>query len=98
METFKKSDLVYSYNWTQYEKDDPRISGIPDATMFNRKEGLETLYIINYLTDHLAYGVDSFGHRLEKLIHDQLPEEITTQQDTIAWIKNNWNIHLVARP
>ena len=98
METFKKSDLVYTYNWTQYDIDDPRVSGTPDTTVFNRKEGLEILYIINCLTDHLAYGVDSFGHRIEKLIHDQLPEEITSQHDTIAWIKNNWKNHPVAKP
>lgn len=98
METFKKSDLVYTYNWTQYDIDDPRVSGSPDTTVFNRKEGLEILYMINYLTDHLAYGVDSFGHRIEKLIHDQLPEEITSQHDTIAWIKNNWKNHPVAKP
>ena len=54
--------------------------------------------MINYLTDHLAYGVDSFGHRIEKLIHDQLPEEITRQHDTIAWIKNNWKNHPGEKP
>jgi hypothetical protein len=31
--------LVYNYNWSQYEKDDPRIYGILDSTEFNRKEG-----------------------------------------------------------
>ncbi|WP_028317849.1 hypothetical protein [Desulfobulbus elongatus] len=90
MESFNKSNLVYTYNWALYEKDDPRISGIPDATAFNRKEGQEVLYIINCLTDHLAYGVDSFGNKIEKLLHDRLPEEIDTQGDTIAWIKKNW--------
>ena len=98
METFKKSDLVYTYNWTPYDSDDPRISGTPDTTLFNRKEGLEALYMINYLTDHLAYGVDSFGHRIEKLLHDHLPEEINTQEEPIAWIKNNWTHHLVPKP
>lgn len=90
MESFTKSDLLYEYEWSEYDKEDPRVSGLPDDTAFNRKEGWETLYIINYLTDHLAYGVDSFGTRIEKMIHDRLPEEITTQRDAIQWIKDNW--------
>jgi hypothetical protein len=90
MDTFEKSGLVYEYNWSRYQKDDPRVSGIPDATEFNRKEGPEVLYIIRQLSDHLAYGVDSFGNKVEKFIHDRLPEEIKNQLDTIKWIKDNW--------
>jgi hypothetical protein len=90
MDTFEKSGLVYEYNWSRYQKDDPRVSGIPDTTEFNRKEGFEVLYIIKHLSDHLAYGVDSFGHKVEKFIHDRLPVEIKNQIDTIKWIKDNW--------
>ncbi|MBM9511691.1 hypothetical protein [Desulfogranum marinum] len=90
METFTKDDLVYEYKWSHYEKDDPKISGIPDTSTFNRKEGWQTLYIINHLTNHLAWDVNSFGEKIEKMIHDQLPEEISNQKDTIQWIKENW--------
>jgi len=90
MDTFEKSDLVYEYNWSQYEKDDPRISGMLDTTEFNRKEGGEVLYIIKYLTDHIAYGVENFGNKMEKLVHDRLPVKIKNQKDTIKWIKDHW--------
>ncbi len=90
MDTFEKSDLVYEYNWSQYEKDDPRISGIADTTAFNRNEGPEVLYIINYMADHLAWSLENFGNKMEKLIHDRLPAEINNQEDTIQWIKDNW--------
>jgi len=90
MERFEKTNLVYEYNWSDYEKDDPRISGIPDETEFNRKEGWEVLYIINQLTDHLAWAVETLGNRLEIFIHDRLPVEIKNQKDTIQWIKDNW--------
>lgn len=90
MDTFEKSGLIYEYNWSQYEKDDPRISGKPDTTEFNRKEGWEVIYIIKCLSDHLAYGVDSFANKVEKFIHDRLPVEIKNQRDTIKWIKDNW--------
>jgi hypothetical protein len=90
MDTFTKENLTYEYNWSQYEKVDPRISGIPDDTEFNRKEGEEVFYIINHLTDHVAWDVGNFAHRIERLIHDRLPEEITNQKDTIEWIRKNW--------
>ena len=90
MDTFDKSGLKYEYNWNPYEKDDPRISGLPDTTEFNRKEGLEVLYIIRQLSDHLQYGVDSFGNKIEYLIHEKLPLEIKNQKDTIKWIEDNW--------
>lgn len=90
MDTFRKEDLIYDYSWSEYEKNDPRISGIPDKTTFNRKEGREIIYLITYLTDHLAWSVEGFGSQLEKLIHNRLPEEISSQKDTFQWIKENW--------
>ncbi len=95
MDTFTKEGLTYQYSWSTYENDDPRVSGTPDSTEFNRKEGPEILYIINSLTDHLAYGVDCFGSKVEKLIHDQLPAEIRTQKEVVQWIINNWKNYVV---
>lgn len=90
MDTFRKEDLVYEYAWSRYEQDDPRISGIPDATPFNRKEGQEVLYIISSLTDHVAWSVEGFGNRVEKMIHDRLPDKIKNQEEAIRWIQENW--------
>lgn len=95
MDTFTKDGLTYTYHWSQYEKNDPRVSGLPDSTAFNRTEGMEVLYIINSLTDHLAYGVDCFGNKVEKMIHDLLPQEIVSQQDTVRWIQENWKRYVV---
>jgi hypothetical protein len=30
--------------------DNPKISGVPDSTLFNRNEGYEVLYLINRMT------------------------------------------------
>ncbi len=90
METFSKSDLVYEYLWSEYPPDDPRVSGEPDVTVFNVKEGEEVLYVINTLADHLAWDVRSFGKKVEDLLHSNLPKEITRQDEAIRWIKENW--------
>jgi hypothetical protein len=92
MEIFMKSDLVYDdYQWSHYESTDAKISGPPDATIFNRTEGEEVLYIINVLAGHLAWDPRSFGQKVEQLIRGKLPDTITRQDETIQWIKDNWN-------
>ncbi len=90
METFTQDDLIYHYQWSKYQPNDPRISGAPDSTVFNKHEGQETLYIINILADHLAWDVRGFGKKVEQLIHYQLPGGIVRQDETIQWIKDNW--------
>lgn len=90
METYLKSALLYDYHWSVYADNDPRISGTPDATPFNRGEGEEVLYLIHCLSDHLAYGVESFGEKIETMLHDHLPGEIATQAEAIQWIKAHW--------
>lgn len=90
METYEKSALRYSYSWSVYADDDPRISGPADATPFNRHEGEEVLYLIHCLSSHLAYGVESFGEKIERMIHQDLPEGITTQAEAMHWIKAHW--------
>ena len=90
MDTFSKEDLIYYYTWSEYDQDDPRISGVPDSTVFNKKAGEEVVYLINYLSEHLAWSVEEFGARVEKLLHEHLPEEEISQKDTIQWIKKNW--------
>lgn len=98
MDTFRKADLVYKYRWSHYAKNDPRISGLPDHTNFNRQEGEEVLYLISTLTDHVAWGVEGFGGKVEKLIHDHLPEDITSQREVMRWIKEHWKSHQCTAP
>jgi len=40
--------------------------------------------------------VESFGNKIEKLIHNKLPLEIKNQEDTIKWIEDNWTNFAVA--
>ena len=90
MDTYSKDDLKYTYSWNSYEKNDPRISGILDDTVFNKKEGEEVVYLINSLSEHLAWSVEEFGAKVEKLIHDHLPDQPISQKEVVMWIKENW--------
>lgn len=87
MVLLKRSDLQFNYTWTALEPDDPRISGQPDSTLFNRNEGYEVLYLINkigeqnYITDKLT------GLKIESLIKTQLPSHIRIQNNVAEWVK-----------
>ncbi|MCF8120404.1 MAG: hypothetical protein K9L83_09375 [Deltaproteobacteria bacterium] len=42
MDLMDKSDLIYDdYSWTAYGDDNPKVSGEPDSTLLNRKEGYD---------------------------------------------------------
>ena len=85
MALYKKSDMIYDdYSWTAYENDDPKISGEPDSTLFNRHEGYEVLYMINKMASSI-----SNGKKIEKLIHNKLPSNIRKQSSVRDWIKDN---------
>ncbi|MDQ1299065.1 MAG: hypothetical protein QG558_1604 [Campylobacterota bacterium] len=39
-----KNDLIYKdYSWTAISGDNPKVTGEPDSTLFNRHEGYEVL-------------------------------------------------------
>lgn len=87
---FSRRNLHYSdYKWTVYIQHDPHISGRPDDTPFNKAEGNEVVYLINKLMGIWDYRFANTGNKMEKLIHDKLPPEITMQQEVQLWLKAN---------
>lgn len=83
---FLRSDLKYSgYSWTVYRDDDSKVTGPPDSTLFNRKEGYEVLYLINKMAKD-----KSTGYKIEMMLHDHLPGSVRSQKNVAEWVKNNW--------
>ncbi len=81
---YKKSDMVYDdYSTEATRNDDPKLTGEPDSSLFNRKELYEVLYLINSL------GLNKEGcQEAEKLIHDELPGDIRSQEKVKNWIES----------
>ncbi len=92
MSTISKSDLLYNaYKWSlHYTDDDPRITGIPDATLFNKEEGNEVLYFINKFAEKHGFGKTECMIAEHKIIFE-LPSEIKRQIDVQYWLEINWN-------
>lgn len=87
---FSRRNLFYSdYKWTSYTPNDPRICGRPDDTLFNKDEGNEVVYLVNKLMALWDYRFSNTGNKMEKLIHDKLPVEITKQEEVQHWLKSN---------
>ncbi|MDQ2178856.1 hypothetical protein [Marinifilum sp. D714] len=91
MALISKSDLVYTdYSWTVYRDDNPKITGNPDNTLLNRKEGYEVLYFINKFADIYSLKNKSSANKIEKMIREDVPTSIRSQDKIKDWIKNNW--------
>ena len=87
---FAKSNLFYKdYSWTLYPGTDPRVSGKPDETPFNRLEGNEVIYLINKMMVIWSFRFVNTGNKIEKLIHDKLPADLVIQEEIQLWIKEN---------
>lgn len=85
----KKKDLQYDYSWTAYGSDDPKVSGEPDSTLFNRQEGYEVLYLINKMAEIHDLKSIASGQKMERMIKDKLPGSIRGQEKVKKWIANN---------
>lgn len=86
-----KIDLYYKDNsWTALNDDDPKITGEPDSSMLNRKEGYEILYFINKLCELFSLKQKSSATKIEKMIRMEVPTDIRSQIKIKNWIKDNW--------
>ncbi|MEO9495819.1 MAG: hypothetical protein ABJG42_15180 [Vibrio splendidus] len=90
MSIIEKSDLNYEYSWKAVSGDDPTITGTPDSTRFSRKEGYEVLYLINKLCDLWKLKKLASAHKMERMINEDLPSDIQSQEKVKAWIHSNW--------
>ena len=86
-----KSDLQHQYSWTAIPGDDPRVSGEPDSTLLNRKEGYEILYFINKFAEINGFKQKASGLKVEKMIQQHVPKDIHSQKNIKEWLEKNWN-------
>ncbi|HCA09855.1 hypothetical protein [Chryseobacterium sp.] len=92
MPLITKTDLYFAdYSWTAIEPDDPRVTGEPDSTLLNRKEGYEILYFINKLSDIWSLKNKSSAIKIERMIRFEVPSDLHSQLTIRIWIHDHWN-------
>ena len=92
MAIMQREDLKFanSYKWTEFKDDDPKITGEPDSTPFNRKEGFEVLALVNRFLTRYKFRQKSSGQKVERLIQKHLPIALKTQKHVEDWLVANW--------
>jgi hypothetical protein len=91
MAIINKTDLVYTdYSWTAIKGDDPKISGEPDSTLFNKHEGYEMLYLLNKMVKN-GIAPRATAQKAERLIRQHLPGSIRSQTNVYKWVVDNWD-------
>lgn len=95
---FTRRDLQYShYSWRTTEGDSSRIRGFPDNVLLNRNEGYEVVHFINqFIADQVSWRTESeasklaLGHKIERMIHNNLPGNVRSHLNVQQWIATNW--------
>lgn len=90
MNFYKRSDMLYSYSWAADGGDNPRLTGEPDNSLFNRTEGYEVLYLINKFGEATGRTTIAAGNKAERMIKHDLPGDIRTQIGVKNWLNSNW--------
>lgn len=92
MALITKSDLFYSdYSWTVIPGDSPKVTGEPDSTLLNRKEGYEIIYFINKLSEIFGFKQKTSAIKIEQMIRNEVPDNLHSQKNIKEWIKDNWS-------
>ncbi|MFZ4455479.1 MAG: hypothetical protein ACOYOT_04590 [Bacteroidales bacterium] len=91
MVVISKEDLYYKdYSWSVYANDDSHVTGQPDSTLLNRKEGYEIVYFINKFCEIYKFEQKASAQKVEKMIRNEVPENIRSQTNIKEWIATNW--------
>jgi hypothetical protein len=93
MVVITKSKLLYDYTWAPIPVDDQRVSGEPDDSVLNRREGNQVLYFINKVCCMFNWTSATEGLKMERLIRNVLPNEVVSQVGIKDWLSSNWTKH-----
>lgn len=87
---YTEADLLFEYQDCAYSPNDPRISGEPDQTLFDRSKCDEMLYMVNSFALRRNFRDKRSFAKTEKLLNLYVPDELVTQQDVLQWIEEHW--------
>ena len=91
MGLISKADLYYDdYSWTVVNNDNPKVTGIPDSTLLNRREGYEILYFTNKFCDIYELKQKVSATKIERMIREEVPGNIRSQSNIKDWLVKNW--------
>lgn len=91
MALISATQLYYKdYSWTAIHGDNPKVSGVPDNTLLNRREGYEILYFVNKFAEIHGFKNKESAIKTERMIREEVPHNIHSQRNIKEWIDTNW--------
>ena len=86
MEFLKKHLLSNHYNW-ETNSNHSEYTSDPDRRLFDRLNGNQVLFIINYFGKSLGMLTLIDGRKLEELIVTQLPQNTKSELSVFNWLR-----------
>jgi hypothetical protein len=83
---FLKEHLFNVYNWTVGLNHSVQ-NNAPDRRVFDRFNGDQVLFIINYFGKSLGRLTVNDGRKIENIISTQLPLEIKSELSVFNWLR-----------
>ena len=94
---FLKADLSgHDYHWE--DTNQTVFSGTPSRRLFDRFNGAQVLYLINYYASLNEGFNQSLGRKMEELILYKLPADIKSEFSVYNWLKSILDQVLVQGP
>lgn len=86
MEFLKKHLLSNHYNW-ENEFNHSLFNDEPDRRSFDRFNGKQVLFLINYFGRSIGRLTLSDGQKIEELIFTQLPQNTKSELGAFNWLR-----------
>ena len=94
---FLKEHLQNEYNWP-VESEVSLYSGVPTRRKFDRYNGHQVLFIINFYASISDRSSIRDGKTMEDLIHSQLPLDARSEISVFNWLRETFNKEAVQLP
>lgn len=88
MSLFLKNDLVGThYQWEKSDHD--RFIGEPSRRIFDRYNGSQVLFLINFIATLMDRFTLDQGKQLEQSLQFDLPQETKSEISVFYWLREN---------
>lgn len=87
---FLKEHLAGDYNWPE-ESEGSLYSGVPTRRKFDRYNGYQLLFIINFYASISDRTSITDGKLMEDLINTQLPLDARSEISVFNWLRETFN-------
>ena len=82
------SDLYFKYRRNKELRDEPKFTGKPDASDYDRDDLYDVIPMLSAVMDELNCRDANVLHRLEELAGDEMPKFITRRDEVFDFLVN----------